>query len=66
MSTPVYDAMSAKHPDVIEAMLRERWSFAAASHAANEAIAAAKKEATAKGKARRNTVKKAAAKGASD
>jgi hypothetical protein len=43
--TPTYDALIANHPDVLAAMTRPRWSYAAALAAADKAIAARKRPA---------------------
>jgi hypothetical protein len=47
--TPTYDALIADRPDVVDAMVRPRWSYAAALKAADQAIAErVKKKAPAK------------------
>lgn len=52
--TPIFDEMAAEHPEVITAMTRERWSYAAALARADAAIAARQPK-TARKRARKAT-----------
>jgi hypothetical protein len=44
---PIYTALAAEYPGIAAAMARPRWSYAAASKAADEAVAKGKRPAKA-------------------